>query len=180
MVKVLVSRNPHIEKTPHQYDMDILLNEWNDIQAKLESANWYQGNQTCLQYSDTCEDIFTEGCGSINRSGGRTEMNFLLMNPLYKDTIFEQIINDMGAYRTRIMSLPKHHCYSIHSDRTPRLHLAIKTNKDALFFWPEDMVMEHIPADGYIYRTDTTRRHTFMNCGPEKRTHLVMCEPTGM
>ena len=175
MVRVLEFE--HVEKTPYQYDIDIILKEWGILKPKLRDNMWHNGNQTCIQHSDTCKDIFTEGCGSISRAGGRTESDFRLMNPLYEGTIFEQIINDMCAHRTRIMTLPKRNCYSIHTDRTLRLHLALETNKDALFFWPEDMVMKHIPADGNIYRTDTTRKHTFMNCGLEQRTHMVMCEP---
>ena len=170
----------HLEKTPYRYDIDAILKEWNSLKPRLWEDMWYNGNQTCLQYSDTCNDIFTEGCGSIKRAGGRTEEDFRLMNPLYEGTIFEEIITDMCAHRTRIMTLSKRHCYSIHADTSPRLHLALETNKDALFFWPEDMVLKHIPADGYIYRTDTTRKHTFINCGSEERTHMVMCEPIGL
>ena len=175
MVKVSVSKESVI-KTIYQYDLAALLEEWKDIQYGLGPDDWHNGNQTCLQYSSACADIFTEGCGSIARAGGRVESDFSILNPVYRGSMFETIIDDMQGVRSRIMVLPKRHCYSIHADRTSRLHLAMETNSDALFFWPENLIMEHIPADGDVYWTATTERHTFMNCGPEQRVHLVMCQ----
>ena len=165
-----------IIKTEHSYDPKELVKQYKDIRKRLHSGAWYQKSQTCLQYSPHCLDRWTEGCGSIRRAEGRTEKDFSILNLLYKDTIFETIIADIGAVRSRFLVKPKHTCYSIHSDRTGRFHLPIITHEHALFVFYEGRVSTtlHIPADGHVYWTDTTRLHTFLNAGPE-RTHLVMC-----
>mgnify|MGYP006181756661 CR=1 FL=1 len=168
----------NIERTEFNYDILEIQEAWDAICVKsLTHMNWYQKTQTCLQHSPTCIDNFTEGCGSINRAGGRTEQDFHILNSIYKDTIFEKIIRDINAVRTRILIKPKHTCYSIHADRTIRYHLPIYTHKHALFMFYEGATSTtaHIRADGSVWKTDTTKLHTFVNAGPE-RTHLVMCQ----
>ena len=64
----------YIQKTNYQFDLDQLNFEWNNIKdLNLKKHHWYKEIQTCLQYSETCVDKYTEGCGSIKRAGGRTE-----------------------------------------------------------------------------------------------------------
>ena len=172
-----------ILRTDYKYDIDEVLLEWEKIKVKLQHSHWYKGTQTSLQYSSKCKQKFTDGCGKLNSTTtGRSEQDFNLLNPLYENTIFEQIINDVGACRARIMKKPKHTCYSIHSDRVARYHLPMITNPHALFMFYESEISSttissttiHLPADGYVWWTDTTKEHTFINAGPE-RTHLVMC-----
>jgi len=181
-----------ILRTDYKYDIDEVLLEWEKIKVKLQHSHWYTGpskdehhslkigTQTSLQYSSKCKQKFTDGCGNLNRIEGRSEQDFNLLNPLYENTIFEQIINDVGACRARIMKKPKHTCYSIHSDRVGkpgRYHLPMITNPHALFMFYESEISSttiHLPANGYVWWTDTTKEHTFINAGPE-RTHLVMC-----
>jgi hypothetical protein len=166
-----------IERTEFQYNIKEIQETWDAICVKsLTHLHWYQKTQTCLQHSSVCVDKFTEGCGSIKRAEGRTEQDFDILNPIYKGTIFEKIISDVNAVRSRIMIKPKHTCYSIHSDRTIRYHLPVYTHKHALFMFYEGATSTtlHIPADGSVWKTDTTEPHTFINAG-EERTHLVMC-----
>lgn len=174
-----------ILRTDYKYDIDEVLLEWEKIKVKLQHSHWYKGTQTSLQYSSKCKQKFTDACGktvAALAAMGRTEQDFNLLNPLYENTIFEQIINDVGACRARIMKIPKHTCYSIHSDRVGkpgRYHLPMITNPHALFMFYESEISSttiHLPADGYVWWTDTTKEHTFINAGPE-RTHLVMCTP---
>jgi len=168
-----------IVRTDFFYDPKEVLSQYNYLKKSLHKEAWYQKSQTCLQYSPHCINRWTEGCGSIKRAEGRTEKDFHILNPLYEGTIFEQIITDVDALRSRFMVKPKHTCYSIHSDRTGRFHLPITTHEHALFVFYEGHVSTtlHIPANGYVYWTNTTRPHTFLNAGPE-RTHLVMCSNT--
>jgi len=179
MDEVFVKQTTHenIVQTKHSYDIAEIQYQWKTIQKKLDKSNWFQKSQTCLQYSTQCEDRFTEGCGSIKRAEGRTEQDFHILHSIYKDTIFERIIHDLNAVRSRIMVKPKNTCYSIHADRTIRYHLPIFTHPHALFMYYEgdQSTTIHIPADGYVWKTDTTKPHTFVNAGPE-RTHLVMCQ----
>ena len=67
---------------------------------------------------------------------------------------------------------------SIHKDFDFRYHLVLNTNANALF--GETMqgdvkaVCYHIPADGHVYKVDTTREHFVYNGGWEDRIHLVI------
>lgn len=164
-------------KTDFFYDPLELVKQYKKLTDSLPSTAWYQNTQTCLQHSPDCLLQSTEGCGSISRANGRTEQDFSLLNSTYKNTIFEQVIADVGAVRSRFLVKPKHTCYSIHSDRTGRFHLPITTHKHALFVFYEGETSStiHIPADGYVYWTNTTKPHTFLNAGPN-RVHMVMCE----
>lgn len=166
-----------IIRTQFRYDIEKVRSQWSEIRKQLTLDMWYQKSQTCVQHSPHCLDRWTEGCGSIKRAEGRTEQDFHMLNSLYKGTIFEDIIRDLNAVRARIMVKPKHTCYSIHSDRTARFHLPITTHQHALFVFYEGhkSTTLHLPADGSVWWTDTTKQHTFLNAGPE-RTHLVMCQ----
>ena len=48
------------------------------------------------------------------------------------------------------------------------------TNPNAYFIFPTLNEIMHIPFDGYLYEVDTTILHSFVNCGPDDRTHLVI------
>ena len=157
-------------RTDFHYDLETVRAEWRELSKKVQ---WYQDSQTCLQYSANDTDKSTDGCGSIKRWPHLTEQDFRITNPLYHDTIFEEIMNDLDVCRSRIMMMEKHSTYSIHRDKVSRYHLAIETNPDAYFLFPRTSTLEHVPADGYVYEVDTTQDHTFVNCGPD-RTHLVM------
>ena len=131
-----------------------------------------------VQYSEYDDDIWTDGCGSLSKRIHKrqkeitTGKEYCILNPLYKGTIFEEIINDLGSTRARVMIKEEKTAYSVHSDLSSRCHLALETNSDAYFVFPKEQKVFHIPADGNAYIVDTTRLHTFINCGPE-RTHLV-------
>ncbi|MEC8912323.1 MAG: hypothetical protein VX478_02760 [Chloroflexota bacterium] len=166
------------------YDIEQIQWEYNDLCDRLMEDMWFNstedsGKQTCLQYADNNSDRFTDGAGSF-RDTDKVENDYSILNPFYKNTIFETIINDFKGFRARFMLMRKHTTYSIHADKTPRLHLAIDTHDDALFLFPylpKRMLVNpqvlHIPANGHIYEVDTTEEHTFVNAGPD-RVHLVM------
>jgi len=160
------------------YNFPRLLSQWNKIKHTLEPDNWYRGNQTMVQYSEYDDDIWTDGCGSLSKRIHKrqkeitTGKEYCILNPLYKGTIFEEIINDLGSTRARVMIKEEKTAYSVHSDLSSKCHLALETNSDAYFVFPKEQKVFHIPADGNAYIVDTTRPHTFVNCGPD-RTHLV-------
>ena len=76
--------------------------------------------------------------------------------------------------RTRIMTMSSKTCYSYHWDLSSRIHLPLVTNDDC-FFVIEDNVYR-TPADGSVYRVDTTKKHTFVNASFEKRIHIMGIE----
>ena len=164
-------------RTDFHYDLETVRAEWRELSKRVQ---WYQDSQTCLQYSANDRDKWTDGCGSIKRWPHLTEQDFRITNPLYHDTIFEDIMSDLDVCRSRIMMLPKNKCYSIHADRTHRFHLALDTHEDALFLFRDrdtrtNARLLHIPANGYVYFVNTTKLHSFMNAGGPNRTHMVMC-----
>jgi hypothetical protein len=157
-----------VERTHWHYDIDRILLEFDKVQ--FDWAVSKNGNrQTCLQYH---EEPNNDGAGSF-RGMDKVETDYSNINPNLINTIFENIMNDVGAVRTRIMHMMTHTTYSVHRDSRPRYHMALETSSDAFFIFPDEGMIYHIPADGWVYTVDTTQRHTFVNAGPD-RTHLVM------
>ncbi len=160
------------------YNFPRLASEWKKIKNTLEPNNWYRDNQTMIQYSEYDDDIWTDGCGSLSHRIQQrqkqitTGKEYCILNPLCEGTIFEEIISDLGGTRARVMIKEEKTAYSVHADIAFRCHLALETNPDAYFVFPKEQKVFHIPADGNAYIVDTTRPHTFVNCGAD-RTHLV-------
>ena len=65
------------------------------------------------------------------------EREFTIVNPTFQGTIFEKICFDLKAHRGRLMKLMSKTAYSIHRDRAPRVHIAIDTNPDSMFLFPD-------------------------------------------
>ena len=173
-----------IRKTNHFYDLDRCLVEWELIQSRIGDNLWSKplgvNRQTCIQRSNK-DDVnpYTDGTGSIygnNPVKDRILMiqsDYIILNDIYEDTVFADVIRDMHGERSRIMHMQPHTTYSVHKDKSPRYHLALITNPNAYFIFPTLNEIVHIPADGYVYEVDTTILHSFVNCGPD-RMHLVM------
>ena len=172
------------KSTTKQYDIEKLTWEWMYLKPILYDYVWHvskgdHGRQTMLQYSENCDNINTDVCGSF-KGTQRLESDYNILNTFYKDTIFETIINDLNAVRSRFMVISKHRTYSIHQDKSPRYHLALETNPHAYFIFPsvDDSTtanLYHVPVDGRVYWVDTRMPHTFINAGPV-RTHMVMVD----
>lgn len=162
--------NVAVRQTIWHYDLDKLLLFYDLMYPYINWVRSKNGSmQSCLQYHKQPDN---DGAGSF-RDTGKLETDYKNVNAMYANTAFEEIMNDVGAVRSRLMNMITHTCYSVHQDKAPRYHMALDTNPDAFFVFPETEQICHIPADGYIYEVDTTRKHTFVNAGPD-RTHLVM------
>ena len=107
---------------------------------------------------------------AVGRNPGR-ELEIDLLNPFFKDTIFESIIHEYNLKRTRLMWSGPFSCYTMHKDQSPRIHIPLITNRLCYFLFRND-IPEHMPA-GKSYWVDTRKRHTFINCSEEHRLHLV-------
>ena len=166
-----------VKRTNRSYDLDKCLVEWDHIWKTSFDLRWMNSedgsSQTCLQRNpNILSNPFTDGAGSF-RNTDKVELDYNRLNELYKGTIFEDVIGDLDGVRSRIMIKKMHTTYSVHSDKTPRYHLALTTSPNAYFIFPTLSKIMHIPADGYVYEIDTTIPHSFANCG-EDRTHLVI------
>ena len=131
----------------------------------------HKGRQSGIQYKQG-EDPFE---GSVGFSKG-DELLHDTLNPLYKDSIFEKLINKYNLYRTRFLWVNPMSCYSLHKDTTPRIHIPLITNPSCYFVFKENKseqgIIKHL-AIGSVYWTNTTVTHTFINCSENPRLHIV-------
>ena len=105
----------------------------------------------------------------------KKEFEFNVIHPELKGSVFDEYLQSFPfeIYRTRIMVLQPFNSYSIHKDPTPRVHIPVVTDIKTAFLFPHDNYMAHMPADRSIYRTDTTKTHTFVNYSDKPRIHIV-------
>ena len=150
---------------------DSLVTEYEKIQKSIQWTEFdHKGSQAGLQYK-LGEDPWTSAVGKHNSS----ELEYSNLNPLFKNTSFEEIINKHNLFRTRLMWMYPHACYSIHQDEFPRIHVPIITNPECYFVLDEGKgkhIIRHLTPN-FIYWIDTRKKHTFMNCSDYKRLHLV-------
>jgi len=94
----------------------------------------------------------------------------------YTEKVFHEVDKKYDVCRARFMTLgppPLARAYSYHKDLTPRLHIPLTTNDDCMFLVNDEL--RYMPELGTLYFLDTTQRHTALNLGWTKRTHLVFC-----
>ena len=125
-----------------------------------------QGKQAGLQYK-LGEDPWTSAVG---KSQG-AELEYTELNPFFKNTIFETIIEKYNLKRTRLMWVNEKSCYSLHADETSRIHIPLITNPECYFLFNPGFLL-HLAA-GSVWWVNTKLRHTFLNCSNHSRLHLV-------
>lgn len=150
-----------------QINITPILDKYNQIETDIQWTDCgHKGKQAGLQHKID-QDPWTSAVG---KSQGQ-EIDYTNLNPLFKDTIFEEIINEYKLLRTRLMWVGPYACYSMHRDQTPRIHIPLVTNLECYFVFKNSSI-QHMPV-GAVYWTDTTKLHTFMNCSDESRLHLI-------
>ena len=148
-----------------------ILKQYKKLESKINWLHDERDNRQCgIQYRND-EDHFLSATGKLNPAIHEKEYNIL--NPLFKDTIFEHIITKFNLVRSRLMWVTKKSCYSLHSDFSERLHIPIITNKDCYFLFPNAELV-HLAA-GFIYTVDTTKIHSFCNFSSFSRLHFLGC-----
>jgi len=140
---------------------------------ELISKVEFKNNQIICQGLSTDSSDWHTGIGRLEELEDKREQEYNVLNPALIGTCLETIINTYSGFRTRIMSMPPRHCYSIHNDPTPRIHIPIVTNPQAWMIWPFHNEC-HRMLIGNIYWTDTTKPHTFMNGDMKNRIHIVI------
>jgi len=146
--------------------IDPILIEFNKIDKDIVWTNYLQGKQTGLQYKLN-EDPWKSVVG---KSQGN-EFQYSIINPFFKDTIFETLIKKYNLNRTRLMWVNPKSCYSLHVDKTPRIHIPLITNPECYFLFNPGGIV-HLPINS-VWWVDTTTQHTFLNCSDQPRLHLV-------
>ena len=145
-----------------RFDLEKVLNEI--------SKTGLDADQIMLQGIEGQTDK-TFGTGSIT--------NYALEEKDFKCGLFDlpytnSLLEKHNMVRTRIMTMSSKTCYSYHCDLSSRIHLPLIANNDC-FFIIEDNVYR-TPADGSVYKVDTTKKHTFVNASFEKRIHIMGIE----
>ena len=156
MIKLIDTVN--VENILTQYQQLENIIQWTDYGHK--------GRQTGLQYK-TDEDPWSSAVG---KSQGR-ELDYTNLNPCFKDTVFEEIINKYNFKRARLMWVGSYACYSMHKDETPRIHIPLVTNPACYFVFRNGKII-NLPI-GKVWHVDTRLIHTFINCSDHPRLHLV-------
>lgn len=157
-----------------EFDANSLLHSYHSLENYLKwSENSFQGSQCCIQTREGSEP-FVDGTGSLTVGQNAKLSDFCVLHDLFKNTVWETYINQYKMYRTRFMWVNSRACYKVHTDHYPRIHFVIKTNPDACFYLPDlgADCMVHL-EQGKIYWVDTTKRHSFINFGDNRRLHLV-------
>lgn len=152
-----------------QIDVQPIIDFYKSVESEIQWQVYDNSKQTGLQYREG-QDIWSDAVGVWKQSTTEwKDTNYL--NPFFKGTIFEELINKYQIKRTRLMWAKPFACYSMHQDVSPRLHIPLITNPDCYFVF-KDSAPIHMPT-GQVYWTDTTQHHTAMNCSKEWRLHLV-------
>ena len=154
-------------KVLNSIDIAPILQAYTELEKNIQWTDYgHKGKQAGLQYKDG-EEIWASAVG---RSKGE-ELLYTKLNLYFKDTIFEDIINQYKLTRSRLMWIGPYACYSMHRDSTPRVHVPLITNPECYFVFKKGII-RHMPT-GSEYLTQTTFSHTFMNCSAQYRLHLV-------
>jgi hypothetical protein len=155
----------------------INVNDYIDEYKKLESQIVWsyfpndlypQSKQSSIQYKYG-EDPWSSGVGT---SEGK-ELEYDQINPIFSGTLFEKIIQEYDLKRSRFMWLGPKSCYSMHRDKTGRLHVPLISNNQCFMIFKKGIIQYLHP--GYIYSVDTKNIHTAINGSPEWRLHFIGC-----
>ena len=129
----------------------------------------------------TQRSLQTDGSDNWEAStGSKPDVEESVWNQLHPDLVgtwWESFFASLPfkVYRARLLTMQPRTCYSIHTDRTPRIHIAIDTHPQARFIFTDPPSVAHIPADGHIWWVDTTKEHSALNGSLKPRIHFVAC-----
>jgi hypothetical protein len=153
-------------------DISSLLECYHKLEPEVKWTKYgNKSKQIGIQYR-IGGDPFSDAVGSkVVEDKVKSPWSENLINPLFKNTPFEEIIKEYDMRRTRLMWVMPFSCYTIHIDIGARIHIPLITNPECYFVFKESG-LTHLSA-GKIYWTDTRKLHTFINCSKEPRLHIV-------
>lgn len=130
-----------------------------------------------VHISSPTGNIYEMPSGDLRKSEYEQE-EFTVINSYFKDSYVEEVYQDLDSRfnicRGRFMKLDSvTRAYSYHMDRTPRIHIPLKTNDDCFFYVDGEII--NMPVLGKTYLLDTTKKHSAINLSWEDRIHFVVC-----
>jgi hypothetical protein len=88
-------------------DINPILECYTSIESQIEWTDYgHKGRQAGLQYKQD-EGYWTSAVG---KSQGQ-ELAYINLNPFFKDSVFEKLINEYNLKRTRLMWVGPYACY---------------------------------------------------------------------
>jgi len=179
-------------------DLPIYQNVLGELEQLLNSGkiNWGRQNQICLNTTTDFPDSFLLGAGSLEFDWSKVnnqtaqsgvvkqsvplkdvilnESDFTELCPQFEGTVFEKIYHDLKSRyhlgRIRIIKSEPKSCMSWHYDRTPRIHLPIKTQEGCFMVINDEVAF--LEANTW-WGTNTVLKHTAFNGSRASRIHLV-------
>ena len=149
-------------------DISALLNFYQTVENLIQWTEYgHKGKQTGLQYKEG-EDYWTSAVGKHTDD----DLKYNNINPFFKNSEFENIINEYNLTRSRFMWLYPYACYTLHRDQTPRLHIPLITNTECFLLFKPGGKLIHLDI-GKIYKAETRITHTAINCSEFPRLHFV-------
>lgn len=142
-------------------------------------------NQLSITHSEYDSGLFSS-VGSLydyeTREYKSQTSDYTKLNKLFANTYLEKVIasvatvakeDNVNLGRVRALMLKPVSCYSYHRDKDEhRYHIPLVTTKESFFVI--DGKMEFMPDLGQLYRLETKKFHTAINCSTETaRIHLV-------
>jgi len=147
-----------------KYDADKILEE-------IESLPEYKRQPQFILQGVEGQTDKNYGTGKILNLGNEHEESDFIY-PLYDIPYTNQILKDLGLYRTRIMCMRPKTCYTLHWDWSKRIHIPLRGKLDMCFMLVDGEVV-WMKERGKVYHVDTTKEHTAVNASKELRWHLV-------
>jgi len=185
-----------IKKTSVSADLKLLLDDYYNVVNKIgwprkadENDKTLSTNQIGLNHRPNANDPWLDNVGSLFDINTRTfvaqETDFTVLNKdlgSYTKEFLNKLALEEGITlgRVRYMRLPEKSGLTVHQDLEQRYHVALETNPNAFFgevIENEDFAAKchNIPADGSVYKVDTTLPHFVYNGSRKDRIHLVIC-----
>ncbi|MFC7275549.1 hypothetical protein ACFQS1_16290 [Paractinoplanes rhizophilus] len=130
--------------------------------------------QLALQIRPGSTDPWYESC--YQEKDIAPEQEYDTLNPELEGTYLAEVLAGFPftVFRARLLGVDPRHCYSVHRDATPRVHVAIETTEHAVFVFVDENNVFRMPADGDAYFVDTRHTHTALNGARDLRLHLVV------
>lgn len=156
-------------KNISQIDLSVMLDFYRNIENSIVWSNFdKKGKQAGLQFFSGI-DYWSNATDRVNVPSRK----FLNMNPFFKSSPFEEVINKFQMKRSRLMWLDSWSCYTFHKDDSPRIHIPLITNSNAYILFRSGLIYHLSP--GSVYWVNTKEEHSAMNGSEEPRLHLVGC-----
>jgi len=153
-----------LQKSERLYDSARILKELEDIEFAANS------NLNLQTWSGDGDPYCAKDRPRLKRIDWNEEW---LTEPYYDTPYINQILEEEGMFRARVMLLEPKTCYTYHKDPTPRKHIPLITNEKCFFVFDDEVF--YMPEVGRLYYADTTAMHTAVNASWEKRYHIVGC-----